>query len=35
MVIVIPPRDANHHTRKPEFYDTSFEYLSSIGFEVI
>lgn len=35
MVIVIPPGDTHDHTRQPEFYDTSFEYLSSIGFEVI
>lgn len=35
MIIVIPPGDVLDHTRKPEFYDTSFEYLSSIGFKVI
>jgi hypothetical protein len=35
MVIVIPPGDHDDHTRKPEFYDSSFEYLSSIGFKII
>jgi len=35
MVIVIPPGDAEDHTRLPEFYDPTFEYLKSIGFAVI
>jgi len=33
MVIVVPPGDPNDHTRKPEFYDPTFEYLNNIGFE--
>ncbi len=35
MVIVIPEGDANDPTRKPMFYDSVFEYLSSIGFPTI
>jgi hypothetical protein len=35
MVIVIPQGDATDHTRLPEFYDPTFEYLKSIGFVVI
>ena len=35
MVIVIPPGDKDDPTRLPEFYDPTFEYLRSIGFEVI
>ncbi len=31
MVIVIPPGDAEDHTRLPEFYDPTFEYLKNIG----
>jgi len=32
MVIVVPAGDINDHTRKPEYYDATFEYLKSIGF---
>jgi hypothetical protein len=35
MVICVPPGDPNDPTRKPEFYDPTFEYLSHIGFSVI
>lgn len=35
MVIVIPGGDVNDPTRKPDFYNPTFEYLSSIGFEII
>lgn len=35
MVIVIPNGEPEDATRKPEFYDTTFEYMKSIGFEVI
>lgn len=35
MVIVVPPGDAEDLTRKCEFYDPTFEYLSGIGFDSI
>lgn len=35
MVIVVPPGDSNDHTRLPEFYDETFEYLKGIGLRVI
>lgn len=35
MVIVIPEGNAADHTRLPEFYDPTFEYLKSVGFDVI
>lgn len=35
MVIVVPKGDDEDHTRKPEYYDSTFNYLNSIGFEVI
>lgn len=35
MVIVIPPGDKNDPTRNSEFYNSTFEYLKEIGFEVI
>ncbi len=35
MVIVVPSGDKEDHTRKSEFYDPIFEYLSEIGFKVI
>ena len=35
MVIVVPPGDVKDPTRNPEFYDPTFEYLKSVGFEVI
>lgn len=35
MVIVVPSGDSDDHTRKPEFYDSTFEYLRQIGFTVM
>jgi hypothetical protein len=32
MVIVVPNGDDDDHTRKPEFYDATFNYLKRIGF---
>ena len=35
MVIVVPSGDSGDHTRKPEFYDRTYEYLKDIGFTEI
>jgi len=35
MVIVVPEGDSADPTRKPAYYDSTFDYLSQIGFEVI
>jgi len=35
MVIVVPHGDSEDPTRKPEFYDPTFEYLQEIGFTVV
>lgn len=35
MVIVVPPGDSDDPTRKPEFYDPTFDYLQEIGFKTI
>ncbi|MEW6586083.1 MAG: DNA/RNA helicase domain-containing protein, partial [Nitrospirota bacterium] len=35
MVIVVPPGDAEDATREPAFYDSTFEYLKGVGFEVV
>lgn len=35
MVVVVPPGSTEDLTRKPEFYDRTFEYLQNIGFKVI
>lgn len=35
MVIVVPEGASNDHTRKCEYYDPTFQYLQSIGFEAI
>lgn len=35
MVIVVPPGDADDPTRQHHFYDPIYEYLKSIGFEVL
>lgn len=35
MVIVVPEGNAEDHTRKSEYYDTTFEYLKEIGIPVI
>ena len=35
MVIVVPEGDPADPTRKPEFYDPTFEYLKTIGFTIV
>jgi hypothetical protein len=35
MVVVVPPGDSADVTRKPEFYDPTFEYLRDTGFSII
>lgn len=35
MIIVVPPGDLEDHTRPPAFYDPTFAYLKSIGFQEI
>jgi hypothetical protein len=35
MVVVVPPGDRNDATRNPAYYDSTFDYLSSIGFETL
>ncbi|MCU0607335.1 MAG: DUF2075 domain-containing protein, partial [Candidatus Edwardsbacteria bacterium] len=35
MVIVVPEGDSNDPTRKSEYYDSTYEYLCSVGFKVI
>lgn len=35
MVIVIPEGNPEDHTRLPEYYDPTFEYLKSVGFDII
>jgi DUF2075 family protein len=35
MVIVVPSGDVKDPTRSPEFYNETFEYLKTIGFDVI
>lgn len=35
MVIVVPHGDPDDHTRLPEFYNPTYQYLSDIGLEVI
>ncbi len=35
MVIVVPSGDLDDPTRKPEFYDPTFEYLQEVGFTTI
>lgn len=35
MVIVVPEGDFEDHTRKSEYYDSTFNYLKSIGFNLI
>jgi hypothetical protein len=35
MVIVVPPGDSDDPTRKPEFYDPTFDYLTEIGFSCV
>jgi Uncharacterized conserved protein (DUF2075) len=35
MVIVVPEGNSQDHTRKSEYYDSTFEYLKGLGLEVI
>jgi hypothetical protein len=35
MVIVVPNGDAMDHTRKPEYYDETYQYLAGVGLSVI
>jgi hypothetical protein len=35
MVIVVPPGSASDHTRDPDFYDATFQYLQRVGVPVI
>jgi len=35
MMIVVPEGESTDHTRKREYYDTTFQYLSSIGFATL
>ena len=35
MIICVPEGNSEDQTRKPEFYDDTFEYLKQIGFDVI
>jgi len=35
MVIVVPEGNVEDHTRKAEYYDTTFEYLKELGIEVL
>ncbi len=35
MVIVVPPGDQDDPTRQPEYYDSTFRYLTEIGFNTI
>lgn len=35
MVIVVPDGDVSDHTRKSEYYDSTFEYLKNLGLNII
>jgi hypothetical protein len=35
MVIVVPPGDRTDPTRDPSYYDSTFSYLTNIGFDSI
>jgi hypothetical protein len=35
MVIVVPEGDRNDPTRDPQFYDPTFSYLASVGFQIL
>jgi hypothetical protein len=35
MVIVVPEGDPLDHTRKPEYYDPTFDYLKEVGFRIL
>lgn len=32
MVLVVPEGDAEDHTRNPQFYDGTYNYLKNVGF---
>ena len=35
IVVFVPPGDSNHPTQSPEFYDSTFHYLTKIGIPVV
>lgn len=35
MVMVVPEGDPEDHTRRPEFYNATYDYLRGIGFQLI
>ena len=35
MVIVVPEGDSEDHTRKPEYYDTTYQYLKRVGLDIL
>lgn len=35
MVIVVPEGNSEDHTRQPKFYNSTYNYLKDIGFEVL
>jgi len=35
MVIVVPEGDLEDNTRKPEYYDCTYNYLKEIGFDIL
>ena len=35
MIIVVPEGDAEDHTRKPEYYNATFDYLKSVGIQEV
>jgi LytTr DNA-binding domain. len=35
MVIVVPEGDSEDHTRKPEYYDTTYQYLKRAGLDIL
>jgi hypothetical protein len=35
MVIVVPPGDLMDATRDPAYYDSTYDYLSGIGFAIL
>lgn len=35
MIIVVPEGNVDDHTRKPDFYNSTFDYLKSLGIEIV
>lgn len=35
MVLVVPEGDVKDHTRHPEHYDATYNYMKGIGFDVL